>query len=218
MFDEHIVHFGKYERQQSFTFKFSDESVNTCQFEIALMTAGEFFPEDMPCEIEIDEELSNVTINDFTIDSSFIEKGRSVGKLLITMNKPKLEEATDTLAFRLASTQHFNAGYDDVYILIASDDYIKPDWWYDSNWGRGHHIGYWTREKMILWFDFMGITDGSDPWQQPLYRSEDGGLDFAMAKWSVQLFKDWLLSPDKGPFYDENGDLIVSTLELDQKI
>lgn len=198
----------------SYTFTFQDESVTEYIYEVPVVYAGRY--NDSPAEFAWMVVADGTTAIEGThyelldADSQVIESNTNTGvariKLLRTAD---MKDASFDLILQLLPNDNFKTGAVDVIKLVVTDKLVKPDYWTWSPYER--YLGSYTDTKYRLFLEFMGVTDGSNPFDRsPWLQWLDYGTGQYIyksykdseVKATVREFKQWLYS-DKGNPIDE---------------
>ncbi len=207
--------------QTSFTFLFEDESVTEKIFEIPVMVLGKMSSTDRLFSINVVDSLTTaVEGTHFSIDASsqIIQANSTEGSIKVNLIKTADMKDTDyQLGLELISSDNFAVGVSTVLKITYSDFFAEPDWWLYQLSDSYAHLGPFTQAKAILWLQYRGVTDGSNPlieYKSDNYNEWIGGYNYFPTEvvWAhINGFKYWLETDSGGPYYDENGDLIFET-------
>ncbi|WP_421920432.1 DUF4843 domain-containing protein [Marinifilum sp.] len=207
--------------QTSFTFLFEDESVNEKTLEIPVMALGNMTSTDRLFSIKVVDSLTTaVEGTHFSIDASsqVIPANSTEGSISVNLIKTADMKDTDyQLGLELISSDNFTPGVSTVVKITYNDYFAEPDWWLYELYNGYPTIGPFTQKKAILWLQYRGVTDGSDPlieYKSDSYNDYIGGYNYNPSEivWAhIYGFKNWLETDSGGLYYDENGDLISET-------
>lgn len=210
--------------KQDYSFAFEiDQSLNEKVFSLPVMIAGIPKTYDRTFSVQINDTLSTaeegVHFELFADADNVILAGEETGLFRIKVKKTDDMDTTSyKLAFSIVDNNVIKSGWKSNVVLTISNGMEEPEWWPSFP-----SIGYFTKTKGRLWMAFHGVMDGTDPWLVEPY--VEWGYDWQQ-NWvatpsrsarttSVRLFVIWLEQGDKdgNPYYDENGDLVLDTIE-----
>ncbi len=203
----------------SFTFLFEDASLTQKVLEIPVMAIGKMINDDRVFALQVVDSLTTaVEGTHFSINAADqIVPANSTGGS-IKVNLMKTADMDDTeyqLGLELVSNDAFTAGISTVVVIKFSNFFSQPDWWLTPTYGGSYNLGPFTQIKAILWMQYRGITDGSDPLiDYKQFSSYSGTYSYYPEVEVLGLingFKYWLETDAGGPYYDENGDLVSET-------
>ncbi|WP_421918532.1 DUF4843 domain-containing protein [Marinifilum sp.] len=197
--------------EKSFTFLFEEETTTSKELEIPVAASGMLVDSDRLFSISIIDSLTTATEGThFSIDPAklVIKAGEINGNVLVTLNRTaEMKDTVYTIGIELSKNDQFDRGFRTVCKVKFSDLFLEPEWWY-SSW---QNIGPFTTTKGLLWLEYHEVTDGSDPIE--IYYDDDFGM-YAREEFNAikEGFKQWLTNHPEAPIYDENEDLVASTL------
>lgn len=199
----------------SYTFTYMDESVKDTTFEIPVKLAGRFLDKDAAFVWQVLNDTvttatANVHYKILENEKQYIAAGESEGVAKIGLLRvDEMKEKSFDLVLQLVSNDNFSVGPVDKIKVTITDQLVKPDWWVYSPHSK--YLGTYSPTKLLLWMEFMEVTDGTDPFESDqfivwityssgyTYKSyKDGEL-----KAAIMAFKNWLRD-DKGNPYDED--------------
>lgn len=217
---ETIDEYGYLEKNYTFIFE-EEEAITEKVFELPVKLAGTTVDEDRTIAFEIVDSLSSaqegVHYELLSETESIIPAGAVDGIIKVTLLKTaEMDETMFNLAIKIIDSDDLKAGPQDASVISYSNYLLKPNWW--NSW----FLGDFTVEKCVLWFEFMDVYDGSDPWAvEPyiIWKKNNAGEDIPWSndtarKQSVQMFVLWLEEGDESgnPYIDENGMKVVDTI------
>lgn len=179
----------------SYTFAFDDDATQSAEFNIPVVYAGRYSSQDATFSIVAVQEKSTAvegthyqmsSPQDMVIKAN-TNKGNAVLKLFRT---PDMKTANDTLVLAIKANDHFLPGPVDTMRVVITDRIIKPDWWTYTVYDR--YLGSYTELKLRLFLEFMGVKDGSDPFDTDEYVQ---WLDYGTGNYIYKSFKDWEVKP-----------------------
>ncbi|WP_421918574.1 DUF4843 domain-containing protein [Marinifilum sp.] len=199
-------------------FVFDDEAVTEKNITVPIFLRGMLSNADRNFKISVVDTLTTATEglhytiiqNDQIVPANSIEGTASVK----VMKTEDMNENEFSIGIQIESNENFDTTANTVVILKITNSFSQPDWWYPHpNKYYTTHIGPYTQTKALLWLEYFGVTDGSDPlfdirsyvWKGVQY------YDPNKFKAQVAAFKRWLEN-EKGDPTDENGDLVSNTL------
>lgn len=224
MFDNNYylsIDLGKTEDKEfseySYTFKYQDPDLKETEIAIPVIYAGRLQTEDKTFTVKVVDSLTTAVEGihyQLLNDKNSIAANQYQGKLNVKLMKTEeMIQKSYTLGLVIENDDNFKYGDNRLVVITFSDKIEKPEWWYTLSTG---HIGYYTERKLVLWYEYWGITDGSNPWGGPPYYTFRGGRwlpDKAACLTSKEMFKAWLNKREDAPVRDENNDLIIFTLD-----
>jgi len=207
---------------QRYTFLLEDDATNEKEVEIPIILIGSFTEADQLVGVEIVDSLTTAEagkhyqLND--AKQVFYPNSMNGNLIVNALRVPEMKDSVFTIGLKIISNEAFNAAQNNVLILEISDLFVKPDWWPLEYTNTGN-LGEFTVAKATLWLKFMGISDGSDPWAVPpyvaYYNHYADGWGWHPSKAdrvsSLNSFILWLRESEGAPYYDENGELVLST-------
>ncbi|WP_430815950.1 DUF4843 domain-containing protein [Carboxylicivirga sp. RSCT41] len=217
---ENIDDFGYLEKNYTFIFE-SEQAVSEKLYELPVKIAGAAIDKDRKIAFAVVDSLSSakegVHYELVSETESIIPAGVVDGTIKVMLLKTaEMDETMFDLAIKIIDSDDLKAGPQDAIIIKYSNFLLKPNWW--NTWT----LGEFTIAKCVLWLNFMGVDDGSDPWAvEPyiIWKKNNAGDDIPWAnetarKQSVQMFVLWLEEGDENgdPYIDENGMDVVDTI------
>ena len=173
------------------------------------MVTGKFAGENRTFSVKVVDSLTTaVEGTHFVIDPNqqIISDNETGGNLVINLQRiADLKEKNMTIGLELVENDRFIPGIQKVIQLNINDYFSKPDWWYTIYVYNDPHIGPFNQTKGILWLEYWGITDGSDPWAEEPYYQGIWQTYYPDICWTtVNSFRAWLIQKE-----EENGELII---------
>ena len=221
-FDNHnYLSFQK--SSMSYTFAFSADDVKSVEFDIPVAYAGRYSDADMLFSIvPVSEKSTAKEGTDYQLmDASqqVIKAGTNSGNGKIRLLRtPALKEESLKLVLAIAPNDHFLPGVADTLTVSISDQIVQPSWW---DWSYSRWLGQYTKTKMLLWLEFMGVDDGSNPFdteQYCHYVLYTGYTEPSIVyhEWvaipKLMEFRQWLLNTKNNPMDPDLGMPVVETL------
>ncbi len=206
--------------QYTFTFMFEDNEVTEKSVQIPVVVTGRTSETDRKFTVRVVDTLTTAIEGTHYLQldqSQNIVKADTVrGSISVTVKKTAdLKDEAKTLGLEIVDDNSFLQGPKPIVVFKFSNRIEKPNWWYPGPWYYPN-IGYFTEVKARLWFEFWGITDGTDPWSKkpsPFY-TESGYINYINREASVEEFKVWLRKHKDAPLYDEDGNLVLETIGI----
>ncbi len=173
--------------------------------------------------VPVIDKSTSVEGVDFQIldDSRQVIKAGSntgIGRVRL-MRSAKLKDELLTLTLAIERNNWFLPGVTDTLTISFSDYIIQPDWWdniYYQSW-----LGRYSKTKLILWLEFMGVIDGSNPLdsEEYCYYEMISGSTEATIRYirgnvmsKVLEFWEWLLNEKNNPIDPDLGLPVAETL------
>jgi len=199
----------------SYTFTFQDSLVKNTTYNVPVKLAGRFINQNATFEWKVVDSLTtaiaNVHYKILDTKQLFIPANDSIGggKIQLLRTADMTTQSYD-LVLQLVPNQNFKVGRVDKIKITITDKLVKPDWWVYYPYTR--YFGTYSPTKLRLWLEFMGVTDGSNPFETSTYIL---WLDYgtgnyiyksykeAEVKAAVIGFRNWLRDT-KGNPYDED--------------
>lgn len=195
----------------SYTFAFSPSTVTSNDFDIPVVYAGRFSGSDAPFEIiDVPEKSTAIKGTHYELlddDNQIIKAGSNTGIAKIRLLRTdSMAMKTYYLKLAIKENSYFKPGITDTMTVSVTDRLIKPDWWTYSPYD--YFLGNYTETKLRLWLEFMGVTDGSNPFDADEYIQ---WLDYgtghfiyksyrdSAVKPKIMEFRDWLLHAKGNP-------------------
>lgn len=213
---------------QQYTFALeSDQNTTEKTVTYPVTFAGSPKSNDRYVSVVVIDSLTTATEGlhfDLMSDSeNIIPAGEMIGKMALKVYKTEdMDTERYQIALNIVDNDLINAGPKKKLLLTVSNQFEKPNWWYDDPWSN-EYIGEYTVTKCRLWMIFHDVLDGSDPWGKEPY------VKWTYSYWSekyiwvpvsskrlesIRLFALWLAEGDENgdPYIDENGIEVLSTL------
>lgn len=205
----------------SYTFTFKDASVETDTINIPVSFAGRYMDKDAEFTFKVIDTLTtaktDVHYRILNPEKQIIAAHKNTGSAkILLMRTADMKTASYKLTLQLVENNKFKIGEVDKIQVSITDQLVKPDWWTSTVYK--HYLGSYSSKKLLLWLEFMGVTDGSDPfdtneyivWQDYgtgnfIYKTYKDGL----IKMKALAFKNWLRTT-KGDPYDDDLKMPVS--------
>ena len=207
----------------SYTFAFDDEETKSADFNIPVVYAGRYNDQDVTFSIvAVPEKSTAVEGTHYQMPAAqdmIIKANENTGNLVLKLLRTEdMKEGNDTLVLAVKANDNFLPGPVDTMKVVITDRIIKPDWWTYTVYDR--YLGSYTEMKLKLFLEFMGVTDGSDPFDTDEYVQ---WLDYGTGNYIYKSFKDWEVKPkvmefrqwlltEKGNPVDTDGKPIAETL------
>lgn len=207
----------------SYTFAFSDANVTSHDFEIPVTFAGRYSDHDTEFSITVvsDKSTAKEGVHYQLIDvAQVVPAGSNVGKAKIRLLRTAdMTDSTYTMKLAIQENRNFKPGVTDTMTVSITDRLVKPDWWVYSPYNA--YLGNYTETKLRLWLEFMGVTDGSDPFDTDEYIQ---WLDYgtgvfnhksyrdSAVKPKVMEFRDWLIHQKGNPVDEATGKRVSEDL------
>lgn len=207
----------------SYTFTFDADNVTSSDFDIPVTYAGRYSDKDAVFAVSAVSDKSTavegVHYKMKSEDQQIVKAGTNDGVVKITLLRTdSMKTKTYTLKLAIRENSNFKPGPTDSITVSITDRLIKPNWWVYSPYD--HYLGSYTATKLRLWLEFMGVTDGSDPFDKAPYIQ---WLDYGTGKFIYKNYKDsevkpkimefrqWLITTKGNPI-DENNKPVAETL------
>lgn len=218
---DHYLSFSKSE--MTYSFAFEDALVKEKEVEIPVEYAGRYINSDTKFTITAitDKSTAKEGVDYKPIDAGqqVIPANDNMGKAKVTLLRTTAQkDEAVVLVLAITPDQRFLAGPTDTLRLNISDKLVKPSWWDTYSYD---YLGNYNDEKMLLLLEFMGVTDGSDPFDDPLYYyyTDRGTGNFiyknvnqATVKPKVLEFRKWLIEEKGNPLIPGTQTPIAQTL------
>ncbi len=208
--------------RREFTFALeTDQALTQKEFSVLVNIAGTTKPVDRYISYQVIDSLTTAvegTHYELLPETASVIPANSAQGVfsLKALKTPEMDSEIFRLAIKIVDNQDLKAGATSGTIISLSNIFDKPIWW--RSWLG---LGEFTQTKGRLWFEFMGVTDGSNPWDvEPYIAWVDYGsgtlqrVDNVPARHeSIRLFALWLAEGDENgdPYIDENGELVLDT-------
>lgn len=208
----------------SYTFAFADDDVKSADFEIPVTYAGRFGKTDRQFSIVAVPEKSTAREGtDYLIlDASeqTIKAAEKSGTAKVRLlRSATLKEQDQTLVLAIAPNASFQPGVVDTLTITISDRIVKPDYW-DWNY-ESYFLGTFTTTKLLLWLEFMGVKDGTNPigteeychyeWYTGYTEPSIVYYDYAVRP-KIAEFRRWLINTKGNPTDETLGVPVADTL------
>jgi len=147
----------------SFSFAMSDISVTTYIFKIPVSIVGLANEKSRLYKVILDQEKSNITENDWSIESIenlSIQSGYLHDTIQLEVNRtPDLKTSWKSLTLRIIDNENFKVGAEELITAkISFTDILQPPTWWNS-WIS--IFGEFSREKYLKWQEIYYL--GADP-------------------------------------------------------
>lgn len=207
----------------SYTFAFEADDFTSKEFDLPVTFAGRYFDKDVQFSIvAVDEKSTAKEGTDYQMmDASqqVIKAGTNNGNGKIRLLRTAaLKEDNLTLVLAIAQNDNFMPGVIDTLTVTISDRIVKPDWW-DYTYNR--YLGNYSKTKLLLWLEFMGVTDGSNPLDADPYIiwTDRGTGNFIYKEYRESTmmpkfmeFRQWLIKTKDNPMDPDLGAPVAQTL------
>lgn len=207
----------------SYTFAFNTDDVKSFDFDIPVTYAGRYSDKDVEFAVSAVPDKSTavegVQYRMKSADQQIVKAGANDGVVKITLLRTdSMKTKTYTLRLAIMENAGFKPGPTDSITVNITDRLIKPDWWGASPYN--YYLGAYTATKLRLWLDFMGVTDGSNPFDKAPYIQwlDYGSGNFiyknykdSEVKPKVMEFRQWLIITKGNPI-DEQNKPVAETL------
>jgi hypothetical protein len=199
----------------SHTFTFKDASVTTDTINIPVVFAGRYMDKDAEFAFKVIDTLTtakaDVHYRILNPEKQIIQAHKNVGSAkILLIRTADMKTASYQLTLQLVENNKFKIGEVDKVQVSITDQLVKPDWWVSTVYGR--FLGSYSPTKLLLWLEFMGVNDGSDPFDTSeyivwldrgtgnfIYKSYKEGL----IKLKTQAFRNWLRTAKGNPYDDD---------------
>ncbi|MBR6286494.1 MAG: DUF4843 domain-containing protein [Bacteroidaceae bacterium] len=186
----------------SYTFTFSDASITSHDFEVPVAYAGRYRNTEARFLIAAKHEGSTAQegVHYQLLDESnnIIPAGTNKGTAKIRLLRTAdMKEQTFKLKLYIKPNENFKAGVTDSMEVSITDRLVKPNWWGNTPYDR--FLGSYTETKLRLWFEFMGVSDGSDPFDTDEYIQ---WLDYGTGVFDHKSYRDSATKPKIMEFHD----------------
>jgi hypothetical protein len=172
----------------SYTFTFQDASVTDTLYKVPVQYAGRYMDKDAAFQWKVVDSLTTAVAGTHykLVDGSMsVPANGNVGsgevQLLRTAD---MKNASFVLTLQLVDNGIFKTGAIDLVKITITDKIVKPDWW-DYTYNR--YLGAYSPTKLRLWLEFMGVKDGSNPFDSPEYIV---WLDYGTGNFIYKNYKD----------------------------
>lgn len=199
----------------SYTFTFKDASVTTDTINIPVSFAGRYMDKDAEFTFKVIDTLTtakaDVHYRILNPEKQIIPTHKNIGSAkILLIRTADMKTASYKLTLQLVENDKFKIGEVDKIQVSITDQLVKPDWWTSAVYKR--YLGSYSPTKLLLWLEFMGVADGSDPFDTSeyivwldrgtgnfIYKSYKDGL----IKLKTQAFKNWLRTTKGNPYDDD---------------
>ncbi len=199
----------------SWTFTFMDASVKSDVYEIPVKFAGRYLDKDAMFEWKVVDSLTTAIAGahyeEIAPEEQTIQADKSEGVLKIKLLRTAdMQNKSYDLVLQLVANDNFQVGPVDEIKITITDQLVRPDWWVYTPYER--FLGTYSLMKLRLWLEFMGVEDGSNPFESEQYVmwADYGTGNFIYklykdgeVKSTVLAFKNWLYVDKENP-YDED--------------
>lgn len=208
--------------ESSYTFAFENDDVNSVDYKIPVSYAGRYNNHDATFTVEpVPDKSTAVEGRHYMMPDSrnIIAANTNTGHALVRLLRtPDMKSDSEVLTLVIKADENFLPGEVDTIRINITDRIIKPDWWaYNPH---DNFLGSYSELKLRLFLEFMGVTDGTDPFDaDPYIRWTDRGTGNFIYKetkdWEVKPkimeFRNWLLK-EKGNPTEPDGTPVAETL------
>lgn len=206
----------------SYTFAYNEESVRSVAFDIPVSMAGRFLDDERSFTVVVVDTATTANAGvDFVLPAApTVEAGKMGTSLRVELNRTAvLAEKDLVITLCIVPDGNFRPGHIPVVTLTVSDRVIQPDWW--ENAPHGTNLGAYTPTKLLLWFEYMDVHDGSDPWDDPeyYYMTDRGTGNYIYKEYksgvlrsNVISFRGWLRTQKGDPMDPDAGKPVSETL------
>ncbi len=207
----------------SYTFAFDGDETQSADFDIPMTYAGRYNDKDVTFSVvAVPEKSTAVEGTHYKMSDAkdmVIKANTNKGNLTLKLFRTEdMKTGNDTLVLAVKANDHFLPGPVDTMKVVITDRIIKPDWWTYTVYDR--YLGSYTELKLKLFLEFMGVKDGSDPFDTDEYVQ---WLDYGTGNYIYKSFKDWEVKPkvmefrqwllvDMGNPTDTDGKPVAETL------
>ena len=149
----------------TYTFAFSGNEATSADFELPVAFAGRYSDHDMQFNlVAVPEKSTAKEGTDYQMlnaSEQVIKAGMSngMGKIRL-LRTAALQEEDLKLVLAISANENFLPGVIATLTVTIRDKIVQPEWW-DYTYTR--FLGNYTKTKLLLWLEFMGVSDGSNP-------------------------------------------------------
>lgn len=207
----------------AYTFTFQDASVKEVIYSVPVYYYGRYINNTANFGVEVVAEETNAIegVHYQLLDSKeqvFEPKNNKSACKVKLLRTDSMKDSTYVLTLRLVDNGTFKVGTVAKVGIKINDQLVKPDYWVYTPYDR--FFGSFTKTKFLLLLEYMGVKDGSDPFDTPeyTYMSDRGTGNYiykeikdAAIRPVAASFRHWLIN-EKGNPTDENGNYVAQTL------
>ncbi len=196
----------------SYSFTFQESSVKEVTYEIPVKYAGRFINKDATFKWEVVDSLTTAIAGQqyelLDAGQQYISANDSIGKAKIKLlRSADMTSKSYDIVLQLVANENFRVGPVDRIKITVTDQLVKPDWWTSSPYIR--YLGVYSPTKLKLWLEFMGVMDGSNPFETSKYVQ---WLDYGSGNYIYKVYKDseikttvaafrtWLINTKGNPY------------------
>jgi len=205
----------------SYTFTFQNASDKDTIYEIPVSFLGRFKNNNSTFKWKIVDSLTTAQKGvhyDMLNDSEqFILANKSTGSAKIKLLRTdEMKTKSFDLVLQLVDNENFKVGPIDLVVINISDHLVKPIWWVNTPYVR--FLGAYSSTKLLLWFEFTGVKDGSNPFDTDkyVYWTDRGTGNYiyknyrdSEVRYAAMSFRNWLRNEKNNP-YDADLKMPVS--------
>lgn len=209
--------------EMSYTFAFENDDVTSHDYNIAVKYAGRYNDHAATFTIEAVPDKSTAVEGTHYIipagQEQAIPANTNTGNALVRLLRtPEMKDESMTLTLVVKADANFLPGDVDTVRVQITDRIIKPDWWTYTPYDR--FVGYYGELKFRLFLEFMGVIDGTNPFEadEYIYYTDRGTGNFIYKEYKeweikpkIMEFRQWLYKEKNNPT-DVDGTPVVETL------
>jgi hypothetical protein len=199
----------------SYTFTYQDASLKDTIYEIPVKFLGRYLDKNAQFEWKIVDSLTtakaDVHYRILDADKQFIPEKMSDGSAKIQLlRSDDMKTKSYSLVLQLVENKNFKVGPADLIKINISDQLVKPDWWTSIPYVK--FLGTYSPTKLLLWFEFTGVKNGSNPFDTDkyVYWTDRGTGNYiyknyrdSEIRYTTMAFRNWLRNDKNNP-YDED--------------
>ena len=193
-----------------FSFKKYDDAVQSYDLNLMVYVTGVVSDRARTFALEVLEDGTNVSSNDYTLGDMEIPAGAYYATLPVTVKRKvegiDLAEQVASLTVRVKANENFEEGPEEyaVYKFVWCDYLIQPAWW---QVGFTNVAGPFTQARYKFILDYYGDVDlfelgMIDP---NTGYSDDGNKLYAFIAELIDLLNEYNATHDE-PYMNDNGD------------
>ena len=193
-----------------FSFKKYDDAVQSYDLNLMVYVTGVVSDRARTFALEVLEDGTNVSSNDYTLGDMEIPAGAYYATLPVTVKRKvegmDLSEQVASLTVRVKANENFEEGPEEnaVYKFVWCDYLIQPAWW---QVGFTNVAGPFTQARYKFILDYYGDVDlfelgMIDP---NTGYSDDGNKLYAFIAELIDLLNEYNATHDE-PYMNDNGD------------
>jgi len=222
-FDESVASGVSYP-SLSYTFAFQNSTVKETTYTIPVKFAGRFISKNATFTWNIVDSLTTAVAGKqydlLDAGQQYIPANDSVGTAKIKLLRSSdMTNKSYSIVLQLVPNENFKIGPVDKVKITVTDQIVKPDWWTSSPYVR--FLGTYSLTKLKLWFEFMGVTDGSNPFETSKYIM---WLDYGTGIYNHKVYKDsevrttvaafrtWLINTKGNPYDNDLKEPVAYSL------